>query len=137
MSQSLNKLVEAIRTWQSLSITDYWVRVDYIGSAIHRMGDHTLTNTDGKLWHSWHGEWREIKPGSDFWLFSVAGAFASARDMIREVGDADEALKLKFNSQYGYVESLRVKLPERDAANFTFEVKAFGPEPHPEYDQKL
>ncbi len=134
MANTLEILAEAIRRWRSKQVEAYWVRVDYIGSALNRMGNHTLTFADGKLWHSWHDEWREIKPGSDFWLFSVPGAFAWARDMIHEVGGAEDSLQLKLNPDFGYVEFLRVKMPERDAANFTFEVKAFGAEVHPEFE---
>ena len=133
MSENLAALSRNVQIWRSKEVASYWVRVDYIGSSLHRMGDHTLTYVDGKLWHQWHGEWREIKSGSDFWLMSVPGAFSLAREVINEVGDDDTSLTLTFNSGYGYIESFRVKMPERDAANFTFETKSFGSEPHPEF----
>ena len=133
MSDYLAELSRHVQLWRSKQIGSYWVRVDYIGSSLHRMGDSTMTFAEGKLWHQWHGEWREIKSGSDFWLMSVPGAFALAREVIQEVGDDEASLNLKFNSDYGYIESLRVKMPERDAANFTFETKTFGNEPHPEF----
>jgi hypothetical protein len=133
MSENLEALSRNVQLWRSKAVDAYWVRVDYIGSSLHRMGDNTLTYANGKLWHQWHGEWREIKSGSDFWLMSIPGAFSLAREVISEVGDEDASLTLEFNSDYGYIELLRVKMPERDAANFTFETKSFGIEPHPDF----
>jgi len=134
MSSSLDTLAASLQVWRSKNVNEYWLRVDYIGSALHRMGDHTLTYANGKLWHYWHDRWREVRPGSDFWLFSVAGSFAWARDMIHEVGNVEGALQLKMNQDYGYVEMIRVKMPERDAVNFTFELKSFEAMIHPEFE---
>jgi hypothetical protein len=139
MDQQLQSLAESVNRWRSQDIQDYWVHVDYIGAALNRMGNHTLTFTGGQLWHRWHDDWREIETGSDFWLFSVPGAFAWARDMLAKVLPAAEAggdaVELRFNDEYGYVEYLRVKAARRDAANFTFEVKGFGVGPHPDFDK--
>lgn len=139
MADELQDLLENIGRWRDAHIDDYWVQVDYIGSALNRMGNHVLTYTNGSLWHQWHDDWRPIKPGSDFWLFSVPGAFAWTREMLNvvsrgELGEPSPIL-LQFNDQYGFVKMLRVKMPERDAANFTFEVKEFGVGAHPDFDQ--
>lgn len=135
MSSELQGLLDHIGKWRDAGISDYWVRVDYIGSALHRMGDHILTQVDGALWHRWHDDWREIATGSDYWLFSVPGAFAWTREMLNAVGDDASPVQLEFDDRYGYVRKLRVKMPERDAANFTFEVKDFGVGAHPDFDQ--
>lgn len=137
MDEQMQSLIDGVNRWRDRGIQDYWVQVDYIGSALNRMGNHVLTFTQGKLWHLWHDEWREIEKGSDFWLFSVPGAFAWTRDMIIKVlppgEDAADAIEVRFNSEHGYVEYLRVKMPQRNAANFTFEVKAFGEGAHPDF----
>ena len=137
MNEQMQALIDGVNRWRSSGVQDYWLHVDYIGSALNRMGNHTLTFTQGKLWHSWHDEWREIETGSDFWLFSVPGGFAWARDMLTKVLSDEDieagALELRFNAEYGYVEFLRVKMSHRDAANFTFEVKDFGEGAHPDF----
>ena len=74
MNEQLQQLVDGVRTWREHNISDYWLRVSYLGGELNRFGDHELTYTNGKLYHSWRGEWREIKKGSDFWLFSVPGS---------------------------------------------------------------
>ncbi|MBN1311597.1 MAG: hypothetical protein JXB30_09270 [Anaerolineae bacterium] len=139
MNEQMQALVEGVECWRSRGIEDYWIRVDYIGSALNRMGNHTLTFTQGKLWHLWHDDWREIETGSDFWLFSVPGAFTWARDILTKVVSDEDveagAVELRFDAEYGYVEFLRVKVSKRDAANFTFEVKGFGEGVHPDFDQ--
>lgn len=140
MQEQLNDLAVAINRWREKGIEAYWIQVDYIGAALNRMGNHTLTFANGKLWHQWHGNWREIETGSDFWLFSVPGGFAWARDMLLKVlpaaGSDDGAISLRFNAGYGYVEYLRVNAARRDAANFTFEVKHFGVGPHPDFSEE-
>lgn len=137
MDQHLQALADAVNRWRSKNIESYWWQIDYIGASLNRMGQQTLTFAQGKLWHQWHGEWREIKSGSDFWLYSVPGSFAWARDMLTKVlPDSDagpEGIDLRFNSEHGYIEYMRVKAAKRDASNFTFEVKAFGVGPHPEF----
>ena len=139
MANEQQALVENIGKWRSSGIDSYWVQVDYIGSALNRMGNHLLTYTDGALWHQWHDEWRKIEKGSDFWLFSVPGAFAWVREMITTVGaaadDDPSPIQLQFDDERGFVKLLRVKMPSRDAANFTFEVKDFGAGAHPDFDQ--
>jgi hypothetical protein len=138
VSDELQGLVDHIGRWRSAGVDEYWVRVDYIGSALNRMGDHVLTQAKGAFWHQWHGDWRKIEPGSDYWLFSVPGAFAWTREMLSAVGsseDSESPIQLEFDDQYGFVKKLRVKMPERDAANFTFEVKDFGVGTHPDFDQ--
>jgi hypothetical protein len=138
VANDLTALSDSITRWRSSNVDDYWVRVDYIGSALNRMGNHVLTQSQGSLWHQWHGEWRRIEPGSDFWLFSVPGAFAWTREMLTAIGDAQASdpapVQLRFSGDYGFVELLRVKMPERDAVNFTFEVKEFGVGVHPDFN---
>ncbi len=137
MADHLTNLVEGIQRWRWHGIEDYWVRVSYLGGELNRFGDHELAFVGGKLWHLWHGEWREIKAGSDFWLFSVPGAFAWARDMITKVvptsGVSEDVLSLRLNEEYGYVELLQYEAGHRDAANFTFEVKRFAEGMHPDF----
>jgi len=137
MSDHLEELKQNIQKWRSQNIDEYWVHVGYIGAAVHRFGDHVLTIADGKLYHQWQDDWREIETGSDFWLFSVPGAFAWARDMITKVMPADEkvsedTLQITYNETYGYIELLRVSVGERATTNFTFETKAFGVGRHPD-----
>jgi hypothetical protein len=138
MKGNLQELVAAIERWRSHNIQDYWLHIAYIGAELNRFGDHDLTFTQGRLWHLWEGEWREIKPGSDYWLFSVPGAFAWARDMLTKVlpasGMDEDAIELRFDPEYGYVEFMRVKVAKRDEHNFTFEVRAFGEGPHPDFE---
>lgn len=135
MTHSIGELTQAIEKWRAKQVNSYWLRVDYIGSALNRLGNHTLTYADGTLWHLWHDDWREIPTGADFWLFSVPGAFAWSRDTISEAASvgAPDSVQIRFNESYGYLEFLRVKMPERDASNFTFEVKDFGEGTHPEF----
>ena len=137
MDEYLKALVEGINRWRSHDIQDYWMRVEYIGAELNRMGDHALTFTGGKLWHQRHGEWRKVETGKDYWLFSVPGGFAWARDLLTKVLPAAEsdpdAIELRFNDEYGYVEHLNVKVASRDAANFTLEVKGFGVGVHPAF----
>lgn len=139
MSYELTSLVSAIQRWREKGVEDYWVQVDYIGSSLNRMGNHVLTVKNGKVWHQWHEAWREIEVGSDYWLFTVPGSFAWAREMINSIGNSAAAetppVVLQLNPDYGYVELLRVKMPERDAANFTFETKSFGVGTHPDFRQ--
>ncbi len=137
MEGLVQALIEGIERWRLHNVDDYWIRVDYMGAELNRLGDHVLTYVHGKLWHHWHGAWREVEKGSDFWLFSVPGGFAWARDVLTKIIPAtevgDEAIELRFNDEYGYVEYMRVKVAKRDAHNFTLEIKGFGVGPHAEF----
>ncbi len=138
MNGQLDELVAAIDRWRAHSIQDYWVVVSYMGPAVNRFGDHELTFTGGRLWHLRAGEWRPVERGSDFWLFSVAGAFAWARDMLTRAiaapGAGEDVVDLRFDAEYGFVRFMRVRVAQRDAHNFTFEVRHFGRGTHPEYE---
>ena len=137
MDDHLRELAEGINRWRERGIRDYWVSVSYIGSAVNRFGDHDLQSAGGKLYHLWEGEWREIARGSDFWLFSVPGAFAWARDVITQVlpehDAADDTADIVYDDDFGHVKRLRVSLPDRDAHNFSFEVRRFRPGRHPQF----
>src|SRR5438309_2197729 len=117
MNEQLQALIDGIRTWREHNIQDYWLRVSYLGGELNRFGDHELTFTKGKLYHSWHGGWREIEKGSDFWLFSVPGTFAWARDLMMKVApdtDAgDEAVDVIIDDEYGYVRRLQLEVGHR------------------------
>jgi hypothetical protein len=138
MDDLMQQLVEGIRTWRNHNISDYWVRVSYLGGELNRFGDHELTQVDGKLYHHWQDKWREIKQGSDFWLFTVPGSFAWARDMITKVAPGTDvgldAVDLVMDEEYGYVQRLQFEAGQRDSENFTFEVKRFGAEAHPNFE---
>ncbi len=138
MNDELGELVAAIERWRASGIDDYWVAVSYMGPAVNRFGDHELTCAGGKLWHRWNEGWRPVERGSDFWLFSVPGAFAWARDMLTKVlaahGAGEDAVELRFDDEYGFVRFMRVRVAQRDAHNFTFEVRRFGVGAHPEYE---
>jgi hypothetical protein len=134
----LQALVEGINRWRASNITDYWVHVSYMGGELHRFGDHVLTFTQGKLWHLRGGEWRVVEKGSDFWLFSVPGAFAWARDTLTkslpEIGAGPEMCTIRCQAEFGYVELLQVEVGHRAEANFTFQVSHFGIGRHPDFD---
>lgn len=135
----LKKLVSGIESWREKGVGDYWIGVSYMGPAVNRFGDHDLTLVDGALWHHWADEWRRIERGSDYWLFSVPGAFAWARDLLTKVipgqGDGAGTLELRLSDEYGYVEYMRFSAPGRDANNFTFEVRRFGEGEHPAFEE--
>ncbi len=139
MDERTQELIAAVERWRGQGLVEYWLRVSYLGGELNRFGDHELTFAEGVLWHRWHGDWREIRPGSDFWLFSVPGALAWARDLLIKVlpdsGAPAEALRVRFNPEYGYVEHLQFEAGHRDATNFTFEVKRFEPSRHPEFQR--
>ena len=139
MDENTRSLIAAIDRWRSQDIDEYWLSVSYMGPAVNRFGDHDLTFVDGRLWHSWEDGWREIAVGSDFWLFSVPGAFSWARDMLVKVlpgiDGGLESIELAFNEMYGYVEYMRVRMGQRDTQNFTFEVRRFGAGPHPNFEK--
>ena len=132
------ELMEHINRWRSKNVEDYWVKISYLGSELNRFGDHDLTFVEGKLWHFWRDDWREIKTGSDFWLFSVPGGFAWARDIITKVlpdrAEAADALRVEYDDEYGYVKLLQFEAGHRDPTNFTFEVKRFGEGPHDSFE---
>ena len=134
MSHHLSELVKGVNLWRSKSVGDYWLSVGYMGAAINRLGDHDLAVVDGQLYHQWDDTWRKIEKGSDYWLFSVPGAFAWARDMIDLLGEDDPRLEMACNEMYGYIEFLRVKADRRDEHNFTFEVRRFGQGRHPNFE---
>ncbi len=136
MDEHMNTLVDGINRWRERGVGDYWISVSYVGSAVNRFGDHDLTFVDGTFYHLWDGDWREIKRGSDFWLFSVPGAFAWARDLLTKAaaGAPPEAVELRLDDQYGYVRHLRINVARRDALNFTFDVRRFGEGAHPDFE---
>lgn len=126
----LDLLAHNIRKWRANGITDYHMHVYYMGSALNRVGDHDICWRDDSLWHKWKGSWREIEKGKDFWLFSVVGAFAWARDLIAE-GDKGEldpsALLIEYDDRLGYVRQLKVNMGRRNLDNFSYEVKNLSP----------
>lgn len=130
-------LATAVQRWRAAGIDEYWLSVSYMGPAVNRFGDHDLTVVKGELWHHWQDRWRKIERGSDYWLFSVAGAFAWARDVLNRVktgqGSEQPTVELEYDDVYGYVKRMRFTAPERDANNFTFEVRRFGKGPHPSF----
>ncbi|HQA67523.1 MAG TPA: hypothetical protein PK801_04305 [Aggregatilineales bacterium] len=129
-------LVRAIERWRDARIEEYWLGVSYMGPAVNRFGDHDLTVVKGELWHRWDGRWRKIARGSDYWLFSVPGAFAWARDVLRRMQGGEQpqpTLELEFDETLGYVKRMRLTAAGRDASNFTFEVRRFGRGPHPAF----
>jgi hypothetical protein len=134
----LQVLVEGINRWRVSNITDYWVHVSYMGGELHRFGDHNLTFTESKLWHLRGGEWRVVEKGSDFWLFSVPGAFAWARDTLTKILPGIDAnpdmCTVRCHPEYGYVELLQVEVGHRAEANFTFQVTRFGVGEHPDFN---
>ncbi len=135
----IDELTTNVEKWRISDISDYWLRVGYIGSELNRFGDHVLSMSGGTLYHQWDGNWRTIERGSDFWLFSVPGSFAWARDMLLKVVPTDrrvheDTVQIQFDSTYGYVKLLRVSIGERAVSNFTFEVKGFGVGKHPALD---
>lgn len=138
MDGRLAELAEAIERWRGSDVDDYWLRVSYIGAAVNRFGDHELTCVGGTLWHCWEGAWRQIAQGSDFWLFSVPGAFAWARDLITRVVPEHDlpagALTIEYDGQMGFVRTMHLDAAQRDAHNFSFEVRQFGTGVHPDFD---
>ena len=137
MSDPLATLMEGVNRWRQLGARDYWVHVGYLGGDLDKVGEHEVTHTEGKLWHSKDGgDWLEVAKGSSKWLFSVEGTFVWAKDIITKLlpkaEAGPEALELRCNEDFGYVEIMRLKLAKRDADNMTLEVKGFGPGKHPE-----
>lgn len=131
----LDVLAENITKWRASGMVDYHLHIYYMGSALNRVGDHELCWHDETLWHKWKGKWREIEKGRDFWLFSVAGAFAWTRDLIGEIhsGELDpEALVIDYDDDLGYVRLLKINLGRRNLDNFSFEVKELKPGCPPE-----
>jgi hypothetical protein len=137
MEEHLNALKEGIRRWRECQVGDYWLSASYIGAAVNRFGDHDLTVVDGRLYHLWHGAWREIAQRSDFWLFAVPVTFAWARDLLTKelpaAGAGADAIELRFDADYGLIRLMRVHFPARDAHNFTYEVRHFAKGPHPDF----
>jgi hypothetical protein len=138
MSELMQELVEGIRKWREQDVEDYWLRVSYLGGELNRFGDHEMTYKGGTLYHLWHGKWREIKQGSDFWLFSVPGGFAWARDLLTKVAPktevGEDALDIVIDDDYGFVKRLDFQVGHRDPENFTFEVTRFGTGVHPSFE---
>ncbi|MCC6905197.1 MAG: hypothetical protein IT326_05080 [Anaerolineae bacterium] len=141
MSDDLEQLSSNIGKWLGHNISNYWVQIGYLGPETNRFGDHVLTYTRGRLWHrTMSGAWREIERGRDFWLFSVPGAFAWARDVLTRLLPADpdlsaEAITLEFDPEYGFVRHLKISAGHRSASNFDFEVRHFGAEAHPSFEE--
>jgi len=132
MDTRLAALASHIQMWRESGIIDYWMHVGYMGGELHRFGDHDIAVKEGQLWRRWEGSWRQVLPGKDFWLFSVAGAFAWARDLIGNEAIDEDALTILFDEEAGYIKLIRVATGHRDVANFTFEVKRFGRGVHPD-----
>lgn len=137
MDERMRALGEAIRRWRAQDVADYWFDVAYIGSAVNRFGDHAVTVVDGEAWHLTEDGWRRLDVGSDFWLFTVPGTFAWARDIISKVlpghPDTAEALEIEYDDEAGYIRYMRFNAHRRDQHNFTFEVRRFGQGAHPEF----
>jgi hypothetical protein len=137
MDEQLSIVVNGITRWRGKNVSRYWARVGYLGAELNRFGDHELSFVDGQLWHLWHGQWRKIEDGKDYWLFSVSGGFAWARDMLTKVlpasGAPQDALTIEIDEEYGYVRKLQFEAGHRDAGNFTFEVKHFAEGLHPDF----
>lgn len=138
MDEKLKQLADNVARWRDKGVDEYWVHVGYMGPELHRFGDHDLTFTSGKLYRRWEGKWRIVETGKDFWLFSVPGSFAWARDMLKSVMDQDDipddALIIEYDEDYGYVRLLKVAMGQRDGANFTFELKRFGAGTNPSFE---
>lgn len=138
MDELTSALAEAIRRWRDQEVADYWLSVAYIGSAVNRFGDHEMTVVDGAAWRLVEWGWRRVGVGSDFWLFTVPGAFAWARDLITKVipprPDAAEVLTVEYDDEVGFVRYMRFNAGQRDPLNFTFEVRRFGRGPHPDFE---
>ncbi|GAB4470150.1 MAG: hypothetical protein Kow00124_06030 [Anaerolineae bacterium] len=136
-NDQLQTLAANIARWRAKGVGDYWVHVGYMGAELHRFGDHALTFVSGKLWRRHDGLWWEVERGKDFWLFSVPGGFAWARDLINKVAADDDLepddLTLVYDEKFGYVKLIRIAVGHRDQLNFTFEVKRFGVGPHPDF----
>ena len=137
MENLLWQLAEHVEHWRRLKVGDYWLHSRYLGSALHHLGEQDLTYTQDKLWHLRNNEWHALEKGSDFWLMSVPGTFVWARDLLTKVlpemgADAD-AVEVRYNADFGFVEYLRVNVASRDAANFTYEVTSFGVGVHAEW----
>ena len=137
MSDHLEALSTHVEQWRQLSVQDYWVRLSYIGGDINLVGEHEVTRAEDKLWHSKDaGDWNELAKGSFKWLFSIEGTFVWTKDIITKLlpraETGQDALELRFNDDFGYVEFMRLKMAKRDTDNVTVEVNAFGLGPHPE-----
>ena len=137
MSDALPTLLAGVNRWRQLGVADYWIRVGYMGSDLNRVGEHELTVSSGSLWHAKDGgDWTEVTKGSSIWLFGIEGTFVWSQNIITvvlpETGGSSEALSLRCNEDFGYVEYLRLQLPERNRENLTFELKDFGLGKHPD-----
>jgi hypothetical protein len=137
MSDHHVTLMDGVKRWRTLAVTNYWIRVGYMGGDLNRVGEHELTHADGQLWHAKDGgDWIEVTKGSSRWLFGVEGTFLWANDILSKLlpgtGAGTEALELRCNEDFGYVEYMRLQLAQRDKENLTLEVKDFGLGKHPE-----
>lgn len=137
MSEPLAELLEGIERWRQLDVDDYWIRLSYMGGDLNKVGEHEVTREAGKFWHSKDGgDWRELMKGSLSWLFSVEGLFVWTKDIITkllpQLEGGTEGLVFEINDDFGYVESLNLKLAKRDTDNMTIEIKGFGLGKHPE-----
>lgn len=131
MQEKLELLLQHVDLWRSRNVVDYWLRASYLGGELNRMGDHVLSYASGRLYQEASPMWVEIEKGKDFWLFSVPGTFAWARDMIVKVAPADPSVTdasiiIEFDEEFGFVRLLKVAVGKRASANFTYEVRAFG-----------
>lgn len=134
----LDMLAENINRWRKSGISEYHEHVFYMGSALNRVGDHELCLRDEILFHKWQGAWREIRKGSDFWLLSVSGTFAWARDLLKEVheGSLDPlALAIDYDEELGFIRQMKINLGRRNLDNFNFEVREFETYCPPDLDE--
>ncbi len=136
----MKELVQNISQWRSKGLASYWLRAGYIGAELNRVGDHDLTVVDGVVYRRWEGKWRMVEVGKDFWLFSVPGSFAWARDIllkvVPEANDvSDDDVVIEYDAEYGYIKMLKVSVRQRASANFTYEVKRFGAGPAESFTQ--
>lgn len=137
----MKELVQNISKWRASGPASYWLRVGYIGAELNRVGDHDLTVVGGVLYRRWEGKWRKVEDGKDFWLFTVPGSFAWARDILMKVVPeandvSDDDVVIEYDAEHGYIKTLKVSVGQRASANFTYEVKRFGSGPAESFAQE-
>ena len=134
MQALLNELKFNISKWRDRGPDDYWIVVSYVGGEFNRLGDHTLTIMGDDIYDQvYDGSWRKINKGSDYWLFTVPGTYAWARDLITKVlpdagGDASN-IEIEYGPM-GQITHVQIRMPSRDAHNLTLDVRGFGAGQH-------